>query len=125
MSPSKRLLQTRGHLAILVDPTRLDGQVVLITSGAQGNTPFTDSMSEVKTNNLFAEGIDRATAELLASKGANISINDLTCRISQCHVQREPTVLRNCLMQMRFQYIFRSVRSTETNFPMGLWLKFK
>lgn len=57
MAAAGRLDQIQHHLAPATDPCRIDGQVVLITGGAQG--------------------IGRAAAEILASKGARIAICDL------------------------------------------------
>jgi 3-oxoacyl-[acyl-carrier protein] reductase len=55
------------------NPTRLDGQVVLITGAAQGPKSFFDP----KNDAYWEIGIGRATAEMLARQGAKIAINDL------------------------------------------------
>jgi 3-oxoacyl-[acyl-carrier protein] reductase len=77
MASLERLQQIRKHIvnsgSIRNDPTRLDGQVVLITGAAQGQISLSDLVCEA----YHKTGIGRATADLLARQGAKIAINDL------------------------------------------------
>lgn len=78
---SDRLRQVQNHLDAsgpVADPSRIDGQVVLITGGAQGECQRRDL-----DDNADFEGIGRATAVLLAQKGAKLAINDLDSEKAQ------------------------------------------
>jgi 3-oxoacyl-[acyl-carrier protein] reductase len=76
MASSARLQQIRNHIGssdlLASNPTRLDGQVVLITGAAQGPKSFFDP----KNDAYWEIGIGRATAEMLARQGAKIAINE-------------------------------------------------
>lgn len=74
---SERLRQIHQHLEPsdpAIDPSRMDGQVVVITGGAQGKFLLSVKRRYILT---LMPGIGRAAAILLGQRGAKIAISDL------------------------------------------------
>jgi 3-oxoacyl-[acyl-carrier protein] reductase len=72
-----RLDQIQSHLGpngLEMDPTRVDGHVIIITGAAQGKI---HKLIKVYSEYSRIAGIGRSAAILLAQRGAKVAINDL------------------------------------------------